>query len=167
MRAAIYSRVSTEDQQSAAQAAACREEIERRGWELVGAFTDDGISGMTISRPGFDAMMAAVRAGTVGAVVAAAGDRLGRSTIHVMQIEEELRERGVALVLLRGNVDTSTPAGLLMFTVLAGMARFERDLIADRTRAALRYGRPSACDWADRRPRRLRPSGAPSWPGRR
>jgi len=75
------------------------------------------------------------------AVVAAAGDRLGRSTIHVLQLESELRASGVALVLLRGGTDTSTPAGIAMFQMLAVFAELECATIRARIKSALAHKR--------------------------
>jgi len=141
MQAAIYCRASTEEQTVAHQLSACPDEITRRGWTVAAEFSDEGISGSTTSRPALDAMLVGVRAGRYDAVVAAAGDRLGRSTIHVLQLESELRASGVALVLLRGGTDTSTPAGIAMFQMLAVFAELECATIRARIKSALAHKR--------------------------
>jgi DNA invertase Pin-like site-specific DNA recombinase len=68
-------------------------------------------------------------------------DRLGRSTAHLLAVVSELGERGVGFASLTEAIDTATPAGRLMFGVLASLAAFERDLIRERTMAGLAAAR--------------------------
>ena len=81
--------------------------------------------------------MEAVRRREVDTVVVVKLDRLARSTRHLCELAEELESLSVALVVLDQAIDTTTPSGRLLFTVLAAVASFERDLIVERTRAGL------------------------------
>lgn len=140
-RAAIYSRVSTRDQQPEAQADPLRRYVEARGWTLAGEYVDHGVSGAKASRPGLDAMMAAARKREVDVVVAVKLDRLGRSTRHLLDLAAELSDMGLDLCLTEQGIDTSTPAGRMTFTVLGAIAEFERELLRERTVAGLDHAR--------------------------
>lgn len=139
-RAALYSRVSTTDQTATNQLLALRAFAEARSWTAT-EFTDAGISGAKDRRPALDAMMAAARARKVDVVVAVKLDRLARSTHHLVVLAKELEALGVDLVVVDQAIDSTTPAGRLMFHVLAAIAEFERDLIRDRVMAGLRRAR--------------------------
>ena len=102
---------------------------------------DAGHSGRKDSRPGLDALLAAVRRGEVGAVVVTRMDRLFRSTRHLTAASAEFEALGVHLVVTEQAVDTSSPVGRLLFNVLAAIGEFELDLIRERTRAGLRAAR--------------------------
>lgn len=140
MRAALYARVSTQDQHPAAQLAPLRAHATARGWTAQ-EFVDHGVSGAKASRPALDALMTAARRRDVDAVVCSKLDRLARSTRHLLELAEEFQALGVALVVLDQSIDTSTPAGRLLFTVLGAIAEFERDLIRERTLAGLAAAR--------------------------
>jgi DNA invertase Pin-like site-specific DNA recombinase len=136
-RAAVYARVSTADQTPENQLAALRAYTAARGWHAL-EFTDHGISGAKDRRPALDAMLAAVRARRVDVVAVTKLDRLARSTRHLVTLAGELEALGVDLVALDQAIDTTTPAGRLLFHVLAAIAEFERDLIRDRVLAGIR-----------------------------
>ena len=151
-----YVRVSTAEQAGSglgleAQRAAIEAEAARRGWELVEMFEDAGISGKTLgNRPGLGAALQAVESGDASALVVAKLDRLSRSLLDFAGLMERARRKGWSLVALDLGVDTSTPSGEMMASVLATFAQFERRLIGQRTRDALavkraqgvRLGRP-------------------------
>lgn len=99
----------------------------------------DKASGLREDRPEFLACMRNLRQGDT--LVVWKLDRLGRSTPHLLSITEELRQRGVHFRTLTEAIDTSTPAGRLMFTMMAAIATFERDLIVERTRAGMAAAR--------------------------
>jgi DNA invertase Pin-like site-specific DNA recombinase len=139
-RAALYARVSTTDQTAVNQSITLRAFAEARGWSAT-EFTDTGISGAKDRRPALDAMMAAARSRKVDIVVAVKLDRLARSTHHLVVLAKELEALGVDLVITDQAIDTTTPAGRLMFHVLAAVAEFERDLIRERVIAGLRRAR--------------------------
>ena len=167
-RAALYARVSTNDQNTGAQIDPLREYAEVRGFEIAGEFIDHGISGKKTSRPALDEMMAAARRREVDVIIAVKLDRLARSVQHLVELAGELEALGVDLVVRDQAIDTSTPTGKLTFHVLAALAEFETDLIRERTRAGLdlarrkgkRLGRPLATDRKQRaRIHRLRRAG--------
>ncbi|MDX2358565.1 recombinase family protein [Dietzia sp. PP-33] len=124
-----YARVSTADQSLDSQLDALRD----AGCGIV--YTDHGVSGTTTTRPGLDAALAHLRAGDVFTVVRL--DRLGRTTKHLIATVEQFEADGVQFASLTEGIDTTTPAGRMMFTVLCAVAQMERDLIAERTRAGL------------------------------
>lgn len=119
-----YSRVSTSDQDTAAQVM----RLEAAGCQRI--FTET-ISSRVEHRPQLAACLEYLRQGD--ALVAVRLDRLARSTRELLEIAQGLENRGIDLVVLDQQLDTSTPAGKLMFSVLAAIAQFERDLIRERT----------------------------------
>lgn len=141
MRVGIYARVSTEQEQDPqVQVTALRPWLEANGHEVVEIYTDR-ISGSKSYRPGLKAIMGAARDGEIEGIAIVRLDRLGRSVAHLLQVADELRRRGVDLIVKDQNIDTSTPAGKMMFTVLAAVAELERDLISQRTKEGLAHRR--------------------------
>ncbi len=136
-RVALYCRVSTTGQTAENQTLALRAFAEARGWTAT-EFTDQGQSGAKERRPQLDALLAAVRARKVDVVACVKLDRLARSVSHLVALVRELEALGVDLVVLDQAIDTTTPAGRLLFHVLAAISEFERDLIRDRVLAGLR-----------------------------
>ena len=126
-----YARVSTADQHPEAQ----RERLAQAGCEPDLIFTDQGASGALASRPEWDRCRAQLRKGDV--LVVTKLDRVGRSIRNLIDVTAELAERGVDLVVLDQQIDTTTSSGKFMFNVMAAVAEFERDLIRDRTRDGL------------------------------
>jgi DNA invertase Pin-like site-specific DNA recombinase len=173
-RCAIYARVSTSSQTTDNQLQALRAFVAARGWEPV-EYIDQGISGAKERRPALDAMLAAVRARKVDVVAVVKLDRLARSTRHLVTLAAELEALRVDLVVLDQAIDTTTPAGRLLFHVLASIAEFERDLIRDRVLAGMKRARAQAGAWAARvstgsmltKPARSSPRASASapWPG--
>lgn len=172
MKAAIYARVSTSNhgQDVGMQTRELREYCERRGFQIVEEYLDEGISGAKDSRPELNRLMADAHRRKFDAVVCWKFDRFARSVSHLLRALETFNSLGIAFVSLSEQVDTTTPAGRMIFTVLGAVAELERSLIAERVRAGLRnarakgkrLGRPRvAVDAA--RIARLRASGA-SWP---
>ena len=127
-----YIRVSTTDQNPQLQ----HDALNQAGCDQL--FVDHA-SGKTEDRPGLDALLSQLRAGDT--VIVWRLDRLGRSLRHLIDIAADLDRRGVALVSLRENLDTSTPGGRLIFHVFGALAEFERDLIRERTTAGLAAAR--------------------------
>jgi len=136
-RVALYARVSTSDQTPENQLMALRAYAAARDWNVV-EFTDVGISGARERRPALDAMLAAARARKVDVVACVRLDRLARSTHHLLTMARELEALGVDLVATEQAVDTTTPAGRLLFTVLGAIAEFERGLIRERVLSGVR-----------------------------
>lgn len=105
----------------------------------VKVFCDVGQSGSKASRPEWDKALAYLREGDV--LVSVKLDRWGRSTQHLLQVAADLEARGVGLKCLDQPVDTTSPTGRLVFTILAAVAEFERTLIIERTQAGLAAAR--------------------------
>jgi DNA invertase Pin-like site-specific DNA recombinase len=140
LRVGLYARVSTADQTPENQLAVLRAFAEARGW-VVTEFVDHGISGTRSSRPALDSLLAAAQARRIDAVLATKLDRVARSTRHLVDLAAELEALGVDLVVTDQSIDTTTPAGRLLFHVLAAIAEFERDLIRERVIAGIRRAR--------------------------
>jgi DNA invertase Pin-like site-specific DNA recombinase len=140
VRAAIYARVSTANngQDPSMQTREIREYCERRGWRLSGEYTDLGISGTKEKRPELDRLMADAHRRRFDAVVVWKFDRFARSVSHLLRAPETFKALGIEFVSLSEQVDTSTPTGKMVFTVLGAVAELERSLIAERVRAGLR-----------------------------
>jgi DNA invertase Pin-like site-specific DNA recombinase len=136
-QAGIYARVSTLEQQPENQIGPLKAFACARGW-LVKEFIDHGVSGAKERRPALDALMSAARTRKIDVIVVVKLDRLARSVHHLLTIARELEALGIDLVVLDQQLDTSTPAGRLLFNVLGAISEFERDLIRDRVLAGLR-----------------------------
>ena len=153
MRAVIYARVSTLDQDPALQLDDLTEYARVRGLELVETYIDSGFSGASDRRPELSRMLEDARRRRFDAVLTWKLDRLGRSVRHLTALTAELESLGVDLIVLGQSIDTSTPTGRLLFHVLGSIAEFERDLIRERVVAGMRA--------AQRRGKRVgRPRGA-------
>lgn len=140
MRAAIYVRVSTLDQQPENQLQELRRYVEARGWSAV-EFVDHGISGSKERRPALDRLMADARRRRFDVLVVWRLDRLGRNLRHLVTLLDELQVLGVAFVSLAEGIDATTPAGKLQMHILAAIAEFERARIAERVKAGLQRAR--------------------------
>jgi len=143
MKATIYARVSTANnsQDPEVQLRELREYCQRRGWKLTGEYVDTGISGATEKRPQLDKLMADAHRRRFDAVVVWKFDRFARSVSHLLRALETFKALGIEFVSLSEQVDTSTPTGRMIFTVLGAVAELERSLIAERVRAGLRNAR--------------------------
>jgi len=143
VRTAIYARVSTANngQSPEMQLRELKEYCERRGWKIAGEYVDTGISGAREKRPELDRLMADAHRRRFDAVVVWKFDRFARSVSHLLRALETFKALGIEFVSLSEQVDTSTPTGRMIFTVLGAVAELERNLIAERVRAGLRNAR--------------------------
>ncbi len=143
MKATIYARVSTANsgQDPEVQLRELREYCQRRGWEIASEFRDVGVSGSKDSRPQLNRLMADAHRRRFDAVVVWKFDRFARSVSHLLRALETFKALGIEFVSLSEQVDTSTPTGRMIFTVLGAVAELERSLIAERVRAGLRNAR--------------------------
>jgi DNA invertase Pin-like site-specific DNA recombinase len=143
MRVAIYARVSTANngQDPTMQTRELREYVAHRGWTVSGEYVDLGISGTKEKRPELDRLMAQAHRRRFDAVIVWKFDRFARSVSHLLRALETFEALGIHFVSLSESLDTSTPAGKLVFTVLGAVAELERSLIAERVRAGLRNAR--------------------------
>ena len=112
-----------------------------RGWTQVTEFVDTGISGTKEKRPALDRLLVEVKARHVDVVVVAAFDRFGRSVRHLVESLELFRHLGVEFISLREQIDTGSPLGQAIFTIVAALAQLERSLIVERVKAGLRRAR--------------------------
>ena len=133
-RVALYARVSTANQDAGNQLDELRAVAARAGWEVAREYVDQGISGAKgrDARPALDRMLQDATRREFGTVACWSLDRLGRSAKHLADVCEDMRSLGVGLYFHRQAVDTTTPTGKLFFTVLSGVAEFERELIRER-----------------------------------
>jgi DNA invertase Pin-like site-specific DNA recombinase len=139
-RAALYVRVSTDKQTVENQIAALTNVANARGWNIVATFNDAGISGAKgrKDRPGLDGMLKQAQRGGFDIVMAWAIDRLGRSLIDLLGTIQHLEACHVDLYIDQQAIDTTTPAGKLMFQITGAFAEFERSLIKSRVMAGLK-----------------------------
>jgi len=143
VQAALYARVSTVNngQDPALQTRELREYCERRGWKVYGEFVDEGISGTKDSRPELNKLIADAHRRRFDAVVVWRFDRFARSVSHLLRALENFKALGIEFVSISEQVDTTTPTGKMVFTVLGAVAELERCLIAERVKAGLRNAR--------------------------
>ena len=137
MKAALYLRVSTVDQTTLNQELELKEYCERNKIEIYGIYKDEGISGTKASRPELDRMLQDMRQRMFDTIVVWKFDRLGRSTAHLLQVLQELQNKDIRLIATTQNIDTSTPMGKFFFTILAGFAEMEREIIVERIKSGL------------------------------
>jgi DNA invertase Pin-like site-specific DNA recombinase len=143
MRVAIYARVSTTDQTAENQLLELRGVAERQGWEVTTEYVEHGISGAKgrDKRPQLDQMLRAVARRDVDKVMAWSVDRLGRSLVDLLATLGEFHATGTDLYLHQQGIDTGTPAGKAMFSMMGVFAEFERAIIQERVRAGLQRAR--------------------------
>src|ERR1700724_1150041 len=143
MRAAIYARVSTANngQDPRVQTREMQEYCPRRGWTIVDEYVDVGISGTKERRPELDRLMSDAHRRRFAVVVVWKFDRFARSVSHLLRALETFKAQGIEFVSFSEQLDTSTPAGKLVFTVLGAVAELERSLIVERVKAGLRNAR--------------------------
>jgi DNA invertase Pin-like site-specific DNA recombinase len=153
MRAAVYARVSTLDQEPENQLQEIRRYAQARGWAAV-EYVDRGVSGAKDRRPALDQMLADAKRRKFDVVVCWRLDRLGRNLKHLISLLDELQALGVAFVSLAEGIDATTPAGKLQMHILGAIADFERDRIRERVRAGLARARAQG-QRLGRRPRRI------------
>src|ERR1700693_2435510 len=140
MRAALYARVSTVNhgQDVTLQTRELEQFAQARGWQVVGAYVDAGVSGAKDSRPELNRLMADAHKRRFDVVCVWRFDRFARSVSHLLRALETFKALGIDFVSYSEQMDTSTPAGKMVFTILGAVAELERSLIVERVRAGLR-----------------------------
>ena len=152
---AIYARVSTvrkakdgsvdeaeiRKQNPEVQLTELRAACAHRGIQIVEEYVDSGVSGAKESRPALDRLMTDASAGKFDGVMVVRFDRFARSTKHLLKALETFQSLHIDFVSLSEGIDTSTPMGKMIFTMLSAIGEFERSLIVDRTKAGLAYTR--------------------------
>ena len=146
-----YARVSTRQQSTDRQEA----DLIATGVRRDDLYVDQGVSGARASRPQFDLALAALEAGDT--LVITTLDRLGRSTQNMLAFADELRGRGAGLRVLNlggGDVDTSTPMGSMLFTIMAALAQMEHEIKRERVVDSIAKRRAAGHDLGGR-PQRI------------
>ena len=141
MRAAIYTRVSTLDQNPQSQLLDLQQLASQRNFEVVETYVDHGFSGTRARRPGLDQMLYDARRHQFDVVLVWAADRLARSVKHFVDILAELDHLKIGFVSYREQIDTSGPLGKAIMTIVAAIAELERSLIVERVKAGMRRAR--------------------------
>ena len=150
MKVAIYVRVSTKEQTTLNQELRLKEYCKRNNYEIYNIYKDEGVSGAKTSRPQLDLMLQDMRSRRFDAILVWKLDRLGRSTQHLLQLLQELKNKNIRLIIQDMNLDTSTPQGKFFFTIIGAFAELERGIIRERILLGLeraksqgtRLGRP-------------------------
>src|SRR5271157_3284947 len=138
---AIYARVSTKDQSCDMQMRDLRAYCAARGFTIIREYIDIGQSGAKDSRPELNELMADARKRKFDSIVVWRFDRFARSTKHLLLALEEFRSLGVQFISYQENIDTSSPLGQALFTIVSAVAQLERDLIRERVTAGIRNAR--------------------------
>src|ERR1700687_6064006 len=143
IRVAVYARVSTTNhgQDVMLQTRELEQFAQARGWRVAESYVDVGVSGAKDSRPELNRMMADAHKRRFDVVCCWRFDRFARSVSHLLRALETFNALGIGFVSLGESIDTSTPTGKMVFTVLAAVAELERSLIVERVRAGLRNAR--------------------------
>jgi DNA invertase Pin-like site-specific DNA recombinase len=149
-RIAIYTRVSTLDQSDEGQEHELLEFAQRRGWTVAEVYKDK-ISGIKNNRPELDRLIADAKKARFTHVIVWRIDRLGRSVSHLLDVLETFKALNIKFVSLSEALDTDSPAGLMIFTVLAAVAALERSILVERVRMGIqnakkrgvKFGRPA------------------------
>ncbi len=137
-RAALYLRVSTLDQKPDLQFDGLRAYASRAGLDIVQDYCDVGVSGRREGRPQVNALMTAARSREIDCVLVWKFDRFARSTRHLLAALEEFNHLGVRFVSVQDQIDTDSPMGRAMFTIIGAMAELESSLISERVTAGMR-----------------------------
>ena len=142
LKVGLYARVSTHDgrQDTDMQLTELREYCTARCHRIVREYVER-LSGIQEDRPQLAALMRDARARRIDAVMVWRFDRFARSTRSLVMALEEFRHLGIEFISLREQIDTASPMGKAMFTMIAAMAEFEHNLIKERVRAGLRNAR--------------------------
>ena len=136
-RCAIYARVSTDEQDESLQLTALQEFVSHREWELKTTYVDHGVSSRSV-RPEFERMMKDANKRRFDVIAVWKFDRFARSTRELVFALEQFQTLGIDFVSVTQVIDTSGPMGKLVFSVLAAIAEFERELIRERVVAGMK-----------------------------
>ncbi|MFH1446392.1 MAG: recombinase family protein, partial [Chloroflexota bacterium] len=138
-RTAIYARVSTSNGQQSPdmQLSALRDYCEARRLEVYEEYVDEGISGSKDSRPALNDLMDAARKRKFDCVCVYKFDRFARSTKHLLAALDEFKSLGIDFISYSENIDTSSPLGKAVFTIVGAIGELERSLIVERVKSGL------------------------------
>ena len=139
-RVAIYARVSTKEQSVDMQLNDLERYSRERGFNVFKVYRDN-ISGTKNTRPGLDHLMNDAKTKRFDIVLVWRFDRFARSTKHLVTALYEFRNLGIDFISYQENIDTSSPLGEAIFTIISAMSKLERDIIAERVKGGLRKAR--------------------------
>ena len=140
-KVAVYVRVSTKDQSVDMQVSDLERYSRERGFNVFGIYKDNGISGTKDNRPGLNQLMDDARKRKFDMVLVWRFDRWARSSKHLVNSLHEFRNLGIDFISYQENIDTSSPLGEAIFTIISAMSTLERDIIAERVKGGLRKAR--------------------------
>ena len=149
-RIALYYRVSTADQSVALQKADLRRYARARGLAVFKEYADEGVSGTKAKRPSLDRLMDDARKRKFDMVVVWRFDRFARSTKHLVTALEEFQHLSIDFVSYSENIDTSSPMGKAMFTIVSAIAELEHAIIKERVIAGVRQAITKRKSWGRR-----------------
>ena len=138
MNAALYLRVSTQDQTTLNQEIELKLYCERNKIDIYKIYKDEGVSGSKTSRPQLDLMLQDMRQGCFDSIIVWKLDRLGRSIQHLLQLLEEFKSKKIRLICTDMNIDTETAQGKFFFTIVGAFAELEREMITERIKLGLK-----------------------------
>ncbi len=139
-RVAIYARVSTTNQSTDSQLLDLRRYAADRGWQVYKEYCDC-IRGTKDSRPALNELMNAARKRKFDVTLCWRFDRFARSTRHLINALEEFKSLGIDFCSFQESIDTSSPLGAAIFTIISAVAQLERDIIVERVKMGLRRAR--------------------------
>ncbi len=140
-KVAIYARVSTQNQDPGLQLSELKGYVQDGGWQVQHEYVDIGHSGAKDSRPQLNKLMSDAKRRRFDVVLVWKFDRFARSVKHLVNSLYEFKALGIDFVSLTEGIDTSTPLGEAMFSIIGAMAQLERDLIRERVTAGMRRAR--------------------------
>ena len=140
-RVAIYVRVSTKDQSVEMQLNDLERYSKERSLNVFKMYKDNGVSGTMETRPALSSLMDDAKKRKFDVVLVWRFDRFARSTKHLVNALYEFRNLGIDFISYQENIDTSSPLGEAIFTIISAMSKLERDIIAERVKGGLRKAR--------------------------
>ena len=141
MKAGVYYRVSTKEQDIGMQKKAVRDYCEREEIEIIKEYSDEGVSGAKESRPQFDKLLNDIRHRQINCVIVYKLDRIGRSLSHLVKLFEEFKKKKIDFISVTQNLDSTSPEGRMFLYMLMTLAEYERDLTISRINAGLARAR--------------------------
>jgi len=135
---AVYVRVSTKEQSVDMQLNDLERYSRERGLEIYKVYEDNGVSGTQETRPALNELMNDAKKRKFDVVLVWRFDRFARSTKHLVNALHEFKHLGIDFISFQENIDTSSPLGEAIFTIISAMSTLERDIIAERVKGGLR-----------------------------
>ena len=133
--------MSTNDQKTDMQLADLRKFAKDRGLTIFNEYIDNGVSGSIKSRPALDKLMADAKKNKIDVMLVWRFDRFARSSKHLVEALHTFKHLGIDFISYNENIDTSSPLGEAIFTIISAMSQLERDIIRERVKAGLMTAR--------------------------